>query len=93
MRSFGSLELRPVVTTCPHCSYLVEGSCVVCADGDPHPGCEGCIDGHYVSPRIAWYRSDLVITIASSMVVAVVSTIVAVRLQHMLERRRAKRKG
>ena len=62
---------------------------MVCANGEDHPACEGCVDGHYVPIPAPWYKSDLIIAIASGVVVAVVSTLLTVRLQRVFERRRS----
>jgi hypothetical protein len=67
-------QLRTPVMSCPHCSYLVEGSCVVCPDGDPHPACEGCKNGRL--PPQPWYKNDLAIAIMTSTVVAISSAII-----------------
>jgi hypothetical protein len=74
----------PVVTTCPPCSYLWEGKCLVCEEGDTHPGCRGCIDGQL--PKPPWYKSDFFVTVTASVLVAVVSTLIVARLERRLSR-------
>lgn len=66
-------QTRTPVMTCPHCSYLVEGSCVICPNGHPHPSCEGCLDGR-LPPR-PWYRHELVIAITTATMVSIASAI------------------
>jgi len=78
---FGQTSARPVVQTCPHCSYLWDSKCVICEDGDPHPGCEGCVDG--LPEPVPWYKSDFFASIVAATVVAVVSSIVVVKLTGM----------
>ena len=50
----------PAITTCPHCSVLVAGSCVVCGPLDQHPSCLHCQDGVYTPPADPWWRHELV---------------------------------
>ena len=65
----------PVITTCPHCSKLVNGSCLVCADGDPHPSCSNCVGGKHSPPRRAWYKSQMVVSASTVVLASVVSTL------------------
>lgn len=44
------------ITSCPHCSILINGTCEICEDGDPHPSCHQCVNGRHVVP---WYQSGL----------------------------------
>lgn len=79
----GQLAYRPMgtivpITTCPHCSKLVNGSCEMCTDGDPHPSCEQCVGGRIVTP---WYMNELLLTIGTSVVVAVASAIILAKIQ------------
>jgi hypothetical protein len=69
--------------TCPPCSYLWEGSCRVCETDDPHPGCEGCIDG--VPRPSPWYKSDLFLAVASAVTVSVISAIIVTRIQQRFQ--------
>lgn len=66
------------ITTCPHCSKLVNGSCVVCSPGDLHPSCEFCEEGRIVMP---WYRNELVVAIFTTVVVSVASALILQRIQ------------
>jgi hypothetical protein len=78
----------PVFTTCPHCSYLSEGSCIVCANGDPHPGCEDCVDGKYSPANPPWYKSDFLRTLAASLTVSIVSMFVVFGVRDYMDRRK-----
>jgi len=73
-------QTRAAVFVCPHCSYLSNGGCTVCEDGDTHPGCEGCQEGRL--PPLPWYRGELFLTIATSLVVSIASGIVVQRIMH-----------
>jgi hypothetical protein len=85
---FGAAEVRPVFTTCPHCSYLVNGTCVVCQEGDEHPSCAYCVDGKYYPPPEPWYKSQLTVAIITAIVVAVTSSIVVGQIEGAIKRRR-----
>lgn len=87
----GNPATVPVFTTCPHCSYLVEGTCVVCAEGDEHPSCEYCVGGKYYPPGEAWYRNHVFIAVATAIVVGVTSTLIISRVEAALKKRRARR--
>ncbi len=76
----------PVVTSCPHCSYLVEGTCVVCDNEDPHPGCVNCVDG--LPEGSPWYFHPLTLSIGSAVAVAVVVALVVPRLEKAITGRR-----
>lgn len=71
------LGISPI-TTCPHCSKLINGSCVVCGPGDLHPSCESCEEGRLVTP---WYRHELVVAIFTTVVVSVASAVILQRIQ------------
>lgn len=75
----------PVVTTCPHCSYLWDGKCIVCPDGDPHPACEGCVGGRL--PRPPWYRSELFIALATTVAVSVATAIIVPRVERLITKK------
>lgn len=79
------------VVSCPPCSYLVEGTCVVCAPMDPHPACRYCETGEYRPPKPPWWKNELLLAIVSATVVATASSLITVRLQSMLERRARQR--
>ncbi len=64
-------EAKLAIVSCPPCSYLRDGECVVCMDGEPHPACNGCEDGDLV-----WYRRPLVASIATAVVVSLIATII-----------------
>lgn len=76
-------ETQPVVMTCPHCSYLWDGRCVICADGDPHPGCEDCVGGKL--PRAPWYYNDLLLSIGTAVVVTVAVSLLVPRVERWLK--------
>jgi hypothetical protein len=72
-------QTRVAVLSCPHCSYLVEGTCVICENDDPHPACESCVDGRL--PPVPWYQRDLFLAIATSTVVAISSAIIVTKIR------------
>lgn len=72
-----SLGITPI-TTCPHCSKLVDNTCVVCEPGDVHPSCEMCENGRIVVP---WYRHELFLAISTTVVVTVASTLILSHIQ------------
>lgn len=80
-------EVRPVFTTCPHCSILIEGTCHVCQEGDEHPSCAYCVDGEYRPPSPPWYKSDLFVAVAAAVVVTVASTLVVRRIERAINRK------
>lgn len=84
MYGVGSVGIAPI-TTCPHCSKLVEGSCVICTPNDPHPSCLYCEEGRINLP---WHRKEIVVGIASAVVISVASGI----LIAWFNAKRAKRK-
>lgn len=69
----------PLITTCPHCSRLVDGTCVVCEDGETHPSCHDCISGRLTPPL---WRNEFLITIATTVVVTVLSGLIVAKLTH-----------
>lgn len=75
-------QTRAVITTCPHCSYLVGGTCVICEDGDPHPGCEGCVNGRLRPPP--WWENELFVAISTAVVVSVATAIIVPRLEKQI---------
>jgi len=76
-------QTRTPVMSCPHCSYLMEGSCVVCPDGDPHPACEDCVGGR-LPPR-PWYRHELVIAVTTATIVSIASAILVQQVKARTE--------
>jgi hypothetical protein len=79
------LGIAPI-TTCPHCSKLINNSCVVCGPDDPHPSCESCEEGRLAIP---WYRSELFLAILTTVVVTVASTIIVGRIQEAMKRKKS----
>ncbi len=67
-------QTRTPVMSCPHCSYLVEGSCLVCTEGNQHPACEGCVNGR-LQPR-PWYKHEIVLAVATATLVSIASAII-----------------
>ena len=59
---------RMAVVTCPECSFLKDGDCVVCLNGDDHPACTGCSDG-----QVIWYRRPLFVSVVTAIVVSIVA--------------------
>jgi hypothetical protein len=80
----------PVFTTCPHCSYLQDGTCVVCADSDAHPGCTDCVGGQYLPPKPPWWKSQFVSSLAISVTATVISMVLVVKIQQYLSGKKAK---
>ena len=74
----GAVESRVAIVTCPECSYLKNGDCVVCVSGEDHPACDGCSDG-----RVVWYRRPLFVSVATAVVVSLVAGVVV----HQVEKR------
>ena len=77
-------DITPI-TTCPHCSILVNGSCEMCGPDDSHPSCESCVEGRIVVP---WWQNELLVAIGTTVVVTVVSTIIITKIQRGMERRK-----
>ena len=73
----GQVETRVATVSCPDCTYLRDGSCVVCQDPEEHPSCDGCRNG-----QVVWYRRPLVISVATAVVVSIVAGIVVKKIQH-----------
>lgn len=69
------------ITTCPHCSILVNGSCMLCADGDSHPSCIDCVNGRHKPP---WHRSSLTLAITTAVVVSVISGLLVARINRKI---------
>ena len=77
---FSSVGIDPI-TTCPHCSKLVNGTCEICLEGDPHPSCDQCVDGKL---KLPWYQNELVIAIGTTVVVTVASALIMSALSKRL---------
>ena len=69
------------ITTCPHCSVLVDGSCIQCQDGETHPSCKFCKGGEHKPP---WHKSELMVAFASAVLVSVGSAIIASEIRKKL---------
>ena len=69
-------ETVPAISTCPVCSYFQAGDCLVCEDGDTHPGCDGCKGG-----RLRWYRSPLVVAVVTGVAVSIVAAFTLTKLR------------
>jgi hypothetical protein len=78
--STGQVESRVAVVTCPECSFLKNGDCVVCVSGEDHPACDGCSDG-----RVVWYRRPLFVSVATAVVVSIIAGVAV----HQIEKRSA----
>jgi hypothetical protein len=69
--------VMPSVQSCPHCSILQEGECVVCdADTAEHPSCRDCVKGKYSPPPTPWYQTYLAQSITASVVAGVITAVV-----------------
>jgi hypothetical protein len=79
-RQVGQTEAKLAIVTCPPCSYLRDGECVVCMDGEPHPGCSGCVGG-----TVPWYRSPFAVSLMTSLVVSSIATVVIYKLERRLK--------
>jgi hypothetical protein len=81
--------VRPVgitpFTTCPHCSILIDGTCVECPNGDVHPSCVECVDGKHRPP---WYKGELLQTILISVAVGVASAIILRQIESRMRKKR-----
>ena len=75
---------QPAITSCPPCSYLVSGSCLVCANGDQHPGCQDCVNGRYAPPPTPWYKTPFFFSVMVIVTASMLSTIVAARINKVL---------
>jgi len=60
-------------STCPHCSILVNGTCIVCGSKDKHPSCLNCVNGKYYPPPKQWYEHKIVIAVGTAVVISVIS--------------------
>jgi len=81
-RSLGATQ--PVFMSCPVCSYLVEGTCVVCQDPAEHPGCQYCEDGEYKPPKPSWYRSEIAGAIITGTIVVVTASVLGAYIQRWI---------
>lgn len=87
LRGNGPARTVQMFTTCPHCSILRNGECVVCEPGDEnHPSCRHCENGHYNPPSEPWYKQDIVIAIGTAVVVSVASALIIMQIQSYLNK-------
>lgn len=75
----------PAQATCPPCSYLWEGHCQICEAGDPHPGCDKCVDGKPEAP--SWWKSDLVPAVVAGVVVSLAVALIVPRVEKAIAKR------
>jgi hypothetical protein len=72
-----------VVTSCPQCAKLIDGSCEVCDDDDEddqkHPSCQGCKKGIYTAPPTPWYQNEYVWTIGGTVLATVLGAYLITR--------------
>lgn len=80
MRAFG---ITPI-TTCPHCSKLVDGTCQMCEPGDTHPSCHQCEDGKIAIP---WYQHDLFYAVLTAVTVSVSSALIVSAIQRRMKQK------
>jgi hypothetical protein len=74
--AFGQLETRQAVVSCPECTYLQGGDCVVCVDPEDHPACDGCRDG-----RVVWYRRPLFLSVATAVTVSLIAGVIVAQIR------------
>jgi len=72
----GQVETRQAIVSCPECTYLSGGDCVVCAGPDDHPSCDGCRDG-----KVVWYRRPLFVSVATAVVVSLAAGVIVKKIQ------------
>jgi hypothetical protein len=75
-RATGQVDTRMAVVTCPECTYLKDGNCVVCSGPDDHPSCDGCRDG-----RVVWYRRPLFVSVTTAVVVSLAAGVVVSQIK------------
>jgi hypothetical protein len=85
MRMLSPIAGSDPITSCPHCSILVNGTCVTCSVGVDHPACADCEGGRYRPP---WYRNSLTLTILTTVLVSVASGLILNRVDAALKKRR-----
>ena len=72
----GQVETRMAVVTCPSCTYLQDGNCVVCQNGEDHPSCDGCRDG-----EVIWYRRPLFVSVVTAVVVSLAAGVIVKKIK------------
>ena len=82
---------RTPFMTCPNCSYLVDGTCVICGANDPHPACENCVAGHYQPPPEPWYKHDIFLAVTTATIASVMSAIAISQISGLMPGRRKRR--
>lgn len=80
--ALGAGEITPF-TTCPHCSVLVNGTCLECSPESTHPSCNNCVDGTHKPP---WYQGRLFQTLLLSVTVGVATAIIIRGIDRKLKR-------
>jgi hypothetical protein len=68
LRATGAVETRQAVVSCPTCTYLEDGTCVVCVSPDDHPACDGCRNG-----QVIWYRRPLFVSVVMAVTVSLIA--------------------
>lgn len=76
----GAVETRAAIVSCPTCTYLTGGDCVVCEAPSDHPACDGCRDG-----AVVWYRKPVVVNIAAAVVVSIIAGVVVARMKRHVD--------
>jgi hypothetical protein len=74
--AFGQAETRQAIISCPECTYLSGGDCVVCAGPDDHPACDGCRDG-----RVVWYRRPMVVSVVLAVTVSLIAGVIVTQVK------------
>ncbi len=69
------------VMSCPQCSVLVEGTCVICEPNSPHPSCQYCQGGTFKPP---WHKNPMTTAVVMSVVVAVISGLIIRQISKQL---------
>jgi hypothetical protein len=72
----GQVETRMALVTCPECTYLRDGDCVVCSGPDDHPSCDGCRNG-----RVVWYRRPLFVSVTTAVAVSLVAGVIVSKIK------------
>lgn len=72
----GQVETRMAIVTCPECTYLRDGNCVVCQSPDDHPSCDGCRNG-----AVVWYRRPLFVSVVTAVSVSLLAGVIVNRVR------------
>ncbi len=76
LRATGDVDTRAAIVTCPTCTYLKDGSCVVCQTSYDHPSCSGCENG-----EVVWYRKPFFVSVASAVVISLVAGVAVAHIR------------